>query len=110
MGSKLNKVHLTICLINWFIWSIGVLITLLSNVVFQHSNNILFSVVHNYNSVVSIISLIPVEPIVFIITLRDNLKKQCSIKAIISTILLFVINVCLWLMFIFLFVELTGGV
>lgn len=110
MSGRFSRTHAIICFIAWGLWTIGCVIMLISSAVFNNDNDILFSVAHNYNLIVALISLLPIEPIVFILDLRDNLKNKRPRKNVILSVILFSLNICLLFTYISLFVELTGGV
>ena len=110
MGTKLNSIHLRLCFLAWTTWGIGAILVIISSVIFNNDNGYIFNIAHIYNSVISFLSLIPVEPAVFILTLRNEIKHNVPKKTTVITILLFNTTILFWIAYISMFVLLIGGV
>jgi len=110
MGTKLNSIHLRICFLAWTAWGIGAILVIISSVVFNNDNSCIFNIAHIYNSTLSLLSLIPAEPVVFILTLRNEREDNVPIKTTVKTILLFNTTILFWITYISTFVLLIGGV
>ena len=109
----MKKVHLITCLSLWTLWVGGIILLLfnlwLQLIIGNDSNGFFFAVVSPYNFAVLLLSLIPVEPIMFIITLIIETVNWTK-KSFMAIVLPFGITLLLWYVYICAFVGLTGGV
>ncbi len=100
--------HMFFCFFLWGIWGIGLCLTGASLFFYQHNNDFLFwKIMTPYNQIVQIVSLIPIEPILCILAIRES--KQHN-KSYFPAILLCCVTFFLWLAYITLYVHWTGGV
>lgn len=110
----MKKVHLITCLSLWTLW-VGGIILLLFHV-------LLCLVIGNYAAffssaiipylwltMVVCTIIIPIEPIMFIITLIIETLEWTK-KSFLTVVVPFLITVLMWCVYMFAFVALTGGV
>lgn len=85
-------------------WGIGVLLALISSLIFFNNNDVVWNITRHYNEIVSILSLIPVAQIMLLVAIIRN-KKQRIIHILLMIMLLisFLIYICMW-------VACSGGV
>lgn len=85
-------------------WGIGVLLALISSLIFFNNNDVVWNITRRYNEIVSILSLIPVAQIMLLVAIIRN-KKQRIIHILLMIMLLisFLIYICMW-------VACSGGV
>ena len=111
MGNRVKKIHLFICILSWGLWCIGLLLTGLSRWgMLEKNTSFFFNVVHPYNSIVMLISVLPVELIACIVAVIQDVKNQCKITTVFTSIWLCILHIVLWIAYIVLFVSWTGGV
>jgi len=111
MKNKARSIHLFICITAWILWAVG--IVLLAVVRFgnpENSNRFFFDVVHPYNVVMLMGSLLPIEPIACAAAIIKDHEAKAGAGAILMSLLLFVVTAILWIGYISLFVMWTGGV
>jgi hypothetical protein len=101
------KTHFRICLILWGLWGIGLILTGTSLLFFQHQNDVFFwNIVLPFNNIILLLSLIPIEPIACIRAIYFNRDIHQVRKNVILAILSFIF----WILYIYAYVEWTGGV
>ena len=108
----MKKVHFYTCCVLWALWIIGIkLIGILFLTYFLKGNDNFFfwNIVEPYNSIVLLLSIIPIEPIMFIIALIVEIPKWTK-KSFLTVVLPFVITVVMWHVYIGVFIMGTGGV
>ena len=113
----MKKVHLGFCLGLWALWVRGMwligilfLVTLFDGFFNTFYNNALFwNIVEPYNSFMILFSLLPIEPILFIIALIAEIPRWKR-KSFLTIVLPFLVTVILWFAYICVFVAGTGGV
>ena len=110
MGTKLNTIHRWFCFFAWIAFAIGMVLIIISSLVFNNDNIVFFEIAHIYNSTVSFLSIFPIEPIIFALTLRSERRNNAPLKSIAITVVLFSATILLWISYISLFVYLIGGV
>ena len=110
MGTKLNTIHHWFCFFAWIAFAIGAVLIIVSSLVFNNDNIVFFKIAHIYNSTVSFLSIFPVEPIIFALTLRSERRNNAPLKSTAITVVFFSATILLWISYISLFVCLIGGV
>ena len=111
MDDRLNKTHAIICILYWVLWIIGLLFIGVSLLVYQNDNRWFFeNIVHPYNSLISILSLIPIEPILCIVAFTKNIITKKSLFKIIRPLIWGLCTIVFFMLYAFIFVVLTGGV
>lgn len=114
----MKRKHLVFCYILWSVWFFGIFLLVISIPLdamdtFIDSNighAFFWYVVEPYNRYLILLSLLPIEPIFFIITLIAELLNKEREKLFLTVILPFIITVILCPTYLCLFVALTGGV
>ena len=109
MGNKSIRKCFVVHFVIWFFFLIGIALTVISSVVFSNENNILWRVMTFYNVNVIILSPIAVIVSFFMVCIKKNTNKLSS-KTLIINILFFVTSALLWIVYIYIFVLMTGGV
>lgn len=108
----MKKIHLYTCYVLWGLWAIGMLLIGILPLItlFNGDDNFFFwYIVEPYNSIVILLSLIPIEPIMFIITLIIETLEWTK-KSFFTIVLPFIITIVMWFVYICVFVMGTGGV
>ncbi len=111
----MKKVHLFTCFSLWTLWVFGIILLLftvwLQFIIGNDANGFFFAVVDPYIMVVLLLSIIciPIEPIMFIITLIIETLEWTK-KSFLTVVAPFLITVLMWFVYLFAFVGLTGGV
>ncbi|MEE0265403.1 MAG: hypothetical protein UD936_07225 [Acutalibacteraceae bacterium] len=110
----MKKVHLITCLSVWAIWAVGIILLLVNVLLCLIIGNyaaFFSSAIIPYLWITMFVSLIiiPVEPIMFIITLIIETLEWTK-KSLLTVVAPFLATVVLWFVYIFAFVGLTGGV
>lgn len=112
MGIRIRSIHKLICIILWSAWAVGILLLLLHLILLLlHdgvSHDLFFLVVYPYNRVVLLFSLLPIEPIVLIAALIQDIRTEGITKDVSKSLLWFVITAVIWLIYVGLFILLTG--
>lgn len=111
-GEKMKKVHLYTCFILWGLWLIGVLLVGLNILIVICIGDVpflFFNIVYPYNLLLLLLSLIPIEPIMFIIALILEIPKWTK-KSFLTVVLPFIITFVMWNAYIAVFILGTGGV
>lgn len=97
-------------LINWFT---GIVLLLIDNLLYHISRDnyldFFWNVVEPYNRISLLISIIPVVPIVAFICIIVDLVKKQPLGALLSFAMCVITNIS-WMVYVCLFVFLTGGV
>ena len=57
-------------------WGIGVLLALISSLIFFNNNDVVWNITRRYNEIVSILSLIPVAQIMLLVAIIRNKKQK----------------------------------
>lgn len=85
-------------------WLIGLLLALISRIVFGNDNDMVWNVARHYNDIVSILSLIPIAQIMLVVNMiRTKDQIMSCILAMSILVICFFIYVGVW-------VACTGGV
>ena len=112
MGIRLSTVHKYICVTLWCIWFLGIVITALSFLLQflndELSHKIFFLIVHPYNKVVLVCSLFPVEPVMLIASVIQDIHLDGITKAVGKPIMYFAVTVIIWLIYIGSYISLSG--
>ena len=110
MGTRLKKVHIGVCCFLWVAWVMGIIVSAISRFVFFNEKIFFYNFVHPYNSVVLIASLFPVEPILCIICVTDNLIHNKKRSDLLLAVVLFIFTSVLWLIYVNTWVKWSGGI
>lgn len=111
MVPRLRKLHTICCIVAWIAWIIGLALTATATYLQSDSyNTVFFSIVHPYNSIVLLCSLLPVEPVLCIAIVVYGVRAKTSPKNIIKPVALFFLTVMFWVAYVGLYIALTGGV
>lgn len=102
----LHKVHVGVCLLLWTLWSVGIALI----VVGRGDIEFFFRISDPYNRTVLLCSLIPVEPTLFVTATISAVRGKAPFQRVLLGVLFFVVTAILCLVYIVLFVSLTGGV
>lgn len=108
----MKKVHLYFCFVLWALWFIGILLLGVWHLIFNLGGNENFFFWHieePYNAFMLLFSLLPIEPVLFIIALIAEIPKWKR-KSFLTVVLPFFATVIFWLIYLGLFVAGTGGV
>ncbi len=110
---QMKKVHIFTCFSLWTLW-VGGIILLLFNLCLQliignDANEFFFAVVEPYSVAVLLLSLIPIKPIMFIITLIIETLEWTK-KSFLTVVVPFLVTVLMCFVYMCAFVGLTGGV
>lgn len=112
MAIRIRKVHKSICVFLWIAWAIGILLLLLTLLLNGIQNGIthkiFYILVKPYISGVMFISLLPIEPLAFIVSLIQDLSCKEHMKTILISVRYFAVTVVFWLAYIGLNIVLTG--
>jgi len=92
---------------SYFIWLVYIIGIVLITVSQSIGKEFFFSVVEPYFATTLILSLVPLQSIVFVIALVESIKAKTKI---ISLILHYLLTGVIWLSYIIAFVGITGGV
>lgn len=85
-------------------WGVGIILALISRLVFLNDNDVIWSITRNYNEIVSILSLIPIAEIMIIVEMiRGNKHILLNILAMVTVLICYLIYIVIW-------VACTGGV
>ena len=110
-GTKLQIAHKYVCLIQWTAWFIGIVLTWIWRFVPGFDTyDFFFEVVDPYVMPVMCVSLIPVEPVLFIGVVIQAFRRKLEEEKLPVHFLLFAAHIALFLTFLMLFVAWTGGV
>jgi hypothetical protein len=109
---NMKKVHLYSCFALWGLWVIGILLMGVVDLLALcggNDNFFFWHIAEPYNAFMLLFSLLPIEPVLFIIALIAEIPKW-KIKSFLTVVLPFLATVILWFTYICLFVVGTGGV
>lgn len=85
-------------------WLIGLLLALISRIIFGNENDMVWNVARHYNVIVSILSLIPIEQIMLVVNMiRTKDQIMSCILVMAALVICFFVYVGVW-------VACTGGV
>lgn len=85
-------------------WLIGLLLALISRIIFGNENDMVWNVARHYNVIVSILSLIPIEQIMLVVNMiRTKNQIMSCILVMAALVICFFVYVGVW-------VACTGGV
>lgn len=111
MKNGIKSIHLAICVIIWLLWFAGVaLIAIARFGNLDNPNDFFFNIVHPYNRVILLCSLIPVEPIICVSAIINDCRQNAGISEILMSVLLFLVTAIFWVVYISLYILWTGGV